>query len=66
MSIPPDSLNLRDHGKVCEFARDGKYTLDVIAGSQHEHTDKNWKGGFKNWQGSRMYNYTLDIAEMDR
>lgn len=63
VSIPPQSTNLRDHGKVMEFPRNGSYTLEVIAGSQHEHTNKDWKGSFKNWQGSRRYNYMLDISE---
>lgn len=64
VSIPPQDKNIRDHGKVCEYPLGGKYTLDVT--SQHEHTDKDWKGHFKNWQGSRVYNFMIEIMESSR
>ncbi|KAJ5657615.1 uncharacterized protein N7484_001264 [Penicillium longicatenatum] len=66
VNIPPHSSNIRDHGQVWDFPGNGRYSLEVKPGSQHEHTDKDWKGHFKNWQGSRSYDYMLDLQETSK
>ncbi|KAL6253090.1 hypothetical protein RBB50_000811 [Rhinocladiella similis] len=49
---------IQDHGTKYRYT--GNFTREIL--SEQAHTDHDWKGHFKNWQGTRYYRFTLEIA----
>jgi hypothetical protein len=55
------SRTISTHGFTRRYT--GEHTLVKVAGSEHEHVDRDDFGRFKHWQGNAMYNYDFQIEE---
>jgi hypothetical protein len=52
---------IQDHGK--KYRYNGKFTKEMVPGSEHAHTDySNFPTHkFKRWQGNRAFKYTFEV-----
>ena len=46
-------------GNRMSYKWTGGHTEDITGA--HEHTDKDWRGHFKNWQGNRNYHWNFKV-----